>query len=80
MLRGAAKNFLRVAAVSNPDRYGKILEELDDNEGALSLETRFRLAQETFAHSRRYEEAIADYLEKVDPKSLSNTYLSAGKA
>lgn len=75
MLRAGAKNFLRVAAVSNPERYDELLGELHEQNGALSLETRFRLARETFAHTRRYEEVIAEYLDTVDPGSLRSTYL-----
>lgn len=76
MLRAAAKNYLRVAAVSNPARYGSLLEELRGGGGALSLETRFSLARESFHHTRRYEEVIADYLDNVEPDSLGGTYLS----
>lgn len=79
MLRAGAKNFLRVAAVSNPRRYGEVLNEMGEHRGALTLETRFQLARETFQHTRRYEEAIADYLETVDPESLQTTYLSTGQ-
>ncbi|MFP4426953.1 MAG: hypothetical protein ACLFPP_10895 [Spirochaetaceae bacterium] len=74
MLRAAAKNFLRVAAVSNPGRYESLLCELRDSGGSLSLETRFSLARESFNHTRQYEEAIAAYLETVDPASLAATY------
>jgi len=79
MLRAAAKNFLRVAAVSNPKRYDEIIGEMSENGGSLSLETRFRLARETFEQTRGYEEAIADYMKRVDPGSLHDTYFSTGQ-
>jgi phosphoribosylaminoimidazolecarboxamide formyltransferase/IMP cyclohydrolase len=60
MLRGAAKNFAHVAAVSNPAQYGPILEELRRG-GGLSLETRRRLAAEAFAHTAAYEAAISTW-------------------
>jgi len=58
MLRGAAKNFAHVAAVSSPAQYEPILEELR-RDGELSLETRRRLAAEAFAHTAAYEAAIS---------------------
>jgi len=62
MIRAAAKNFLRVAPVVAPDDYARILSELSANGGALSLALRFQLAQTAFAHTARYDRAIADYL------------------
>lgn len=74
MLRGAAKNFLRVAAVSSPSLYGEILLDLERQGGKLSLERRFMLARESFAHTARYEAKIAGYLAAVDLESLQQTY------
>ena len=58
MLRGAAKNFAHVAAVSRPEQYGRVLNELRAT-GALSLETRRTLAAEAFATTAAYEATIA---------------------
>jgi phosphoribosylaminoimidazolecarboxamide formyltransferase / IMP cyclohydrolase len=58
MLRAAAKNFAHVAAVSRPERYGSVLDELR-SQGELSPETRRELAAETFAATATYEAAIA---------------------
>jgi phosphoribosylaminoimidazolecarboxamide formyltransferase / IMP cyclohydrolase len=58
MLRAAAKNFAHVAPVSRADQYGAVLEELRAD-GALSAETRRRLAAEAFATTAAYEAAIA---------------------
>ncbi len=60
MLRGAAKNFAHVAPVCRPDQYGFVLDELRET-GALSPETRRRLAAEAFATSAAYEAAIASW-------------------
>jgi phosphoribosylaminoimidazolecarboxamide formyltransferase/IMP cyclohydrolase len=60
MLRGAAKNFAHVAPVSRPDQYAEVLTELRAT-GALSHETRRRLAAEAFATTARYESAIASW-------------------
>ena len=74
MLRAAAKNFLRVAAVSNPGHYQVLLRELSENAGALSLNRRLLLARETFEHTMRYEAAIAEYFQRVEPHELDSTY------
>src|SRR5213595_3077419 len=60
MLRGAAKNFARVAPVGRPDQYGFVLDELRAS-GELSAPTRRQLAAEAFATTAAYEAAIADF-------------------
>ena len=60
MLRAAAKNFAHVAPLCRPERYEEVLLELRA-EGMLSLETRRRLAAETFAVTAAYEAAIAEW-------------------
>ncbi|MBD0339133.1 MAG: bifunctional phosphoribosylaminoimidazolecarboxamide formyltransferase/IMP cyclohydrolase [Thermoleophilia bacterium] len=61
MLRGAAKNFARVVAVSRPDQYDQVLAELREG-GEVAEETRRRLAAEAFAATARYDTAIAAWL------------------
>ena len=65
MLRAAAKNHADVATVSDPDDYPGVIEEMRRRSGALSAETRFALAAKAFAHTARYDAAIADYLGSV---------------
>jgi phosphoribosylaminoimidazolecarboxamide formyltransferase/IMP cyclohydrolase len=65
MVRSAAKNFHDVAVVVSPDDYGSILEELRQNQGGLTLETRFRLARKAFELTARYDCAIASSLSRV---------------
>jgi phosphoribosylaminoimidazolecarboxamide formyltransferase/IMP cyclohydrolase len=62
MIRGAAKNHESVAVVTDPGQYAPLLEELTRSGGALSEETRYRLAAEAFARTARYDAAIAAYL------------------
>jgi len=62
MVRAAAKNFIRVASVVDPADYGPVAEELRSGGGALSLATRFRLAQKAFAYTAAYDQGIAAYL------------------
>lgn len=74
MVRAAAKNFLRVASVTDPADYSSILEELRRNAGALSLRTRFELAKKAFAHTAAYDTAIAGYWGKTSFESVKSCY------
>ena len=62
MLRAAAKSYLRVVPVCDPNDYAIIADELAENEGTIGLETRYRLAQKAFGHTAQYDTAIAEYL------------------
>jgi phosphoribosylaminoimidazolecarboxamide formyltransferase/IMP cyclohydrolase len=62
MIRASAKNFIRVASVVDPTDYSTILSELKDNNGAVSLDLRFRLAQKAFQHTATYDRTIAEFL------------------
>ncbi len=65
MIRSAAKNFQDVAVVTSPGDYGSITEEMARSGGALSKETKWRLAQKAFATTAAYDSAIASTLERV---------------
>ncbi|HJP67200.1 MAG TPA: bifunctional phosphoribosylaminoimidazolecarboxamide formyltransferase/IMP cyclohydrolase, partial [Actinomycetota bacterium] len=60
MVRAAAKNFASVAVVTSPARYEAILAELRER-GGITPETRLALAREAFAHTARYDGAIAGW-------------------
>ncbi len=66
MIRSAAKNFRYVGVVVNPERYPAIMHELRAHEGALTFETRHRLAQEAFACAARYDQIVANYLKHTE--------------
>src|SRR5881392_751636 len=72
MLRAAAKNFAHVAPVCRPERYREILVELRAR-GELSLDTRRRLAGETFAMTAAYEAAIAGWFS--EPEAFPDSFL-----
>ena len=61
MVRAAAKNFLRVASVTDPADYGRIAAEMKAGGGSLALQTRYELARKAFAHTAAYDTAIAAY-------------------
>lgn len=80
MIRAAAKNFSGVAAVTDPSDYAGIIEELEKNNGGLSLDFRRRLAGKVFARTNTYDRAISDYFasqgDKADQQLPANLNLS----
>ena len=64
MVRSAAKNHKDVAIVVNASSYQTVIEEMTNNQGALTQETRFDLAVQAFEHTSHYDGAIANYLGK----------------
>jgi phosphoribosylaminoimidazolecarboxamide formyltransferase/IMP cyclohydrolase len=62
MIRASAKNFIRVASVVDPGDYDEIISDMVDQDGATTLDLRFRLAQKAFEHTAVYDRAIADFL------------------
>ena len=67
MVRSAAKNFRYVTLVVNPERYPSIMHEIRAHDGEVPFPTRFRLAQEAFEYTARYDERISDYLRSTNP-------------
>jgi phosphoribosylaminoimidazolecarboxamide formyltransferase / IMP cyclohydrolase len=74
MIRAAAKNYLRVAAVVDPDDYVDLIADLEAHDGRLSLARRFSLAQKAFAHTAAYDAAIGRFLAGQDPARVSAAY------
>jgi phosphoribosylaminoimidazolecarboxamide formyltransferase / IMP cyclohydrolase len=74
MVRAAAKNFLRVASVTDPADYRCLAAELAAAQGVMPLKTRFELARKAFAHTAAYDAAIAAYLGSRSYKDVQATY------
>ena len=66
MVRSSAKNYAGVAVVTDPEDYPALLTEMQGNDGALTLATRFGLAKKAFTHTARYDAAIANWLTSLD--------------
>ncbi|MGH9528680.1 MAG: bifunctional phosphoribosylaminoimidazolecarboxamide formyltransferase/IMP cyclohydrolase [Terriglobales bacterium] len=66
MIRSAAKNFQDVAVITSPGDYDAVAKEMAAANGALSQETKWRLAQKAFAVTAAYDSAIASTLERVN--------------
>mgnify|MGYP001947489038 CR=1 FL=1 len=67
MVRSAAKNHKDVAIVVDPSAYSDIIHALQ-NDGGLTLATRFDLAVKAFEHTSYYDGAIANFLGKKVPQ------------
>ncbi|MBZ0198346.1 MAG: bifunctional phosphoribosylaminoimidazolecarboxamide formyltransferase/IMP cyclohydrolase [Ignavibacteriaceae bacterium] len=62
LIRAAAKNYLHVSVVTDPNQYDNFLAELKT--GSVSDETRKQLAVTAFSYTAQYDSYIANYLEK----------------
>ncbi|MEP4149569.1 MAG: bifunctional phosphoribosylaminoimidazolecarboxamide formyltransferase/IMP cyclohydrolase [Halioglobus sp.] len=67
MVRAAAKNHRFVNIVVNAGDYATILAEMQANDGATSMETRFDLAIKAYEHTAAYDGAIANHFGKLVP-------------
>jgi phosphoribosylaminoimidazolecarboxamide formyltransferase/IMP cyclohydrolase len=65
MVRAAAKNHQYVNIVVNAADYARILDEMDNNDGATSYQTRFDLAIAAYEHTAAYDGAIANYFGRL---------------
>jgi phosphoribosylaminoimidazolecarboxamide formyltransferase/IMP cyclohydrolase len=65
MVRSAAKNHRYVTIVTDPEDYGRVLDELQEN-GDTSAELRRELALKAFSLTARYDAAISRWLFEED--------------
>ena len=66
MVRSAAKNHAWVTIVTDPDDYAELLDQLDANDGATTLDFRRRLAARAFAATATYDAMIASWFAFAD--------------
>ncbi|MBN2182172.1 MAG: bifunctional phosphoribosylaminoimidazolecarboxamide formyltransferase/IMP cyclohydrolase [Sedimentisphaerales bacterium] len=62
MIRSAAKNHKYVTVVTDPDQYETIIRELEENNGAVTEQTRSDFARIAFSLTASYDAAISKYL------------------
>jgi phosphoribosylaminoimidazolecarboxamide formyltransferase/IMP cyclohydrolase len=80
MIRSAAKNFEDVTVVVDSADYAELLEEMKNNQGSVSRETRARLALKAFAATAAYDGAISTTLQKRSNGTLpENLHLNYRK-
>ena len=63
MVRAAAKNHANVAVITSPDAYGQVAAAI--KAGGFTLEERRKLAAQAFAHTARYDSAVASWFASV---------------
>jgi phosphoribosylaminoimidazolecarboxamide formyltransferase/IMP cyclohydrolase len=78
MVRASAKNYLRVASVTDPADYAALVDELRAQGGALGLDTRFRLMKKAFGHTAQYDAAIASFFAEVPEDKVRRSYTVHG--
>ena len=74
MVRASAKNYLRVASVTDPLDYGSIAGELADRGGTIGLDTRFKLMKKAFVHTAEYDTAIAQFFTSRTWAEIDGAY------
>ena len=74
MVRASAKNYLRVASVTDPLDYPSLATELADRGGTIGLDTRFKLMKKAFAHTADYDRAITDFFTTRPWSEIDATY------
>jgi phosphoribosylaminoimidazolecarboxamide formyltransferase/IMP cyclohydrolase len=78
MIRAAAKNSAFAAVVVDPGDYERVLAELRESDGRLTLQTRKALAGKAFACTARYDAAISAWFAAREgegfPSSRSEAY------
>ena len=74
MVRASAKNYLRVASVTDPLDYAAIAQELESRDGTVGLDTRFKLMKKAFAHTAEYDTAIAGFFASRTWEEVAATY------
>ena len=74
MVRASAKNYLRVASVTDPADYAALLAELRASGGTLGFATRLSLMKKAFAHTAQYDTAIASFFAGVPEDRAAATY------
>ena len=67
MIRSAAKNFRYVSVVVNKDRYTSVLHEMRARDGSIPFTTRYKLAQEAFSTTAKYDATLAKFLHDSEP-------------
>jgi phosphoribosylaminoimidazolecarboxamide formyltransferase/IMP cyclohydrolase len=75
MIRAAAKDFLRVTVVVDPNDYESLMDEMRRNNGCTTLSTRFELARKAFDRTSAYDTAIKEYLHRLEPSHVTGFYL-----
>lgn len=79
MIRAAAKNHGFVNVVVDVEDYGALLDELDRNAGATSLDFRKRLAATAYARTAAYDAAVSTWMAEATQQPEPRRVAFAGQ-
>ena len=80
MIRSAAKNHSFVTVVVDPADYADVIADMEENNGATSLDTRKKLAAKAYTRTGSYDTAISNWFQNQLDNSQPDTLLiSAAK-
>ena len=64
MVRSAAKNYNDVTVITSTDQYQELIDEMNKNNGATSLNFREKLSRTAFTETAYYDSIISNYFNK----------------
>ena len=64
MVRSAAKNYNDVTVITSADQYQELIDEMNKNNGATSLNFREKLSRTAFTETAYYDSVISSYFNK----------------
>jgi phosphoribosylaminoimidazolecarboxamide formyltransferase / IMP cyclohydrolase len=79
LIRAAAKNHEFVTVITDPADYDGLLAELASSGGAVSLDTRRRLARKAYALTAAYDAAIAAWFAQEEGVAFPETLVVAAR-
>jgi len=65
MVRAAAKNYDDVTVITTPEQYDELINQLEINNGATTLEFRQKMSQVAFTETAYYDAVISNYFNKL---------------
>src|SRR5687768_13713695 len=80
MIRSAAKNHRYVLVVTSPERYEKVIGDLQEHKGSSCGTHRLKQAQRAFAHTAEYDSLISNYLASAGGIDSAGMVLNLHKA
>lgn len=78
MIRSAAKNFQSVAVVTSRDMFDEVIDRMKENNGALSILTRQKLAAFAYTTTFIYDANISTYLMGLSFPTEEDEHVSEG--
>lgn len=79
LIRAGAKNFADVLIVSARNQYERLLALLDEREGEVSVEERYRFALEAFSTTSHYDTAIFNWFNRKGEMTVFAENITSGR-